>query len=96
VGDVEITLVVIFALLGIAFLVLWVGGAIWVLADASQRNARQPVWWAVGVLLCGPIALIAYLIDRPKGRRVTCTFCGQDGLDTDRRCPFCDHELPTR
>ena len=79
----------VFFVLVVDFLV-----ALWVYADAARRGAAAPVWWAVGSFITFPAGLIAYLIDRPKGRLVPCPFCGGEVSDTETRCVFCGRGLP--
>jgi len=86
-----IALLMVF-LLGVVFLVLaaiWVLAAVYVLRDARRRNVSHAGLWALGTLLVGPVGLVAYLVDRPRSRRIACAFCGEMILDTDRACPYC-------
>jgi hypothetical protein len=73
---------------------LWVGAAAYVWSDASARRIPSAPWWALGTLLAGPMALIAYLIDRPKSAVTKCTFCTRPILAADRTCPYCGREQP--
>lgn len=61
--------------------------------DAQKRNMPSPELWALGTFALGPIALIAYLIDRPTSKRIDCPYCGSHILDTDAVCPFCNRRL---
>jgi hypothetical protein len=82
-------------LLALAVLVpaaLWVCAAVYIYTDASARKMPNAHWWAVGALLSGPLALAAYLIDRPKGIVANCRFCTRQILDTDLTCPYCGRE----
>ncbi len=49
--------------------------------------------WALGALFCGPLALVAYLIDRPKGVQTECGFCTRTVLESDQACPYCGRAL---
>ncbi len=80
--------VVALALLFVGILV-WVGCVAYVFMDASARSMRNPGWWALGTLLGGPFALIAFLVDRPKTSKMTCPHCRNEILATDNVCPFC-------
>jgi len=72
---------------------LWLGAALYVWADATNRGMPGAFWWAVGTVFTGPAGLIAYLIDRARGRLVPCSFCGQLVDDKSPVCPFCSRPL---
>ena len=67
----------------------WVGAAIFVFVDASNRRMRNAHWWAVGTFISGPLGLVAYLLDRPESARKVCPFCKNEIETKDGVCPFC-------
>ncbi len=87
--------VAIAVLMGVIIATAWVVAAVYVFRDASERNMVNPAMWGFGVLMTGPLGLIAYLIDRPDVRRIECGFCGRPILATDRNCPFCGRDTRT-
>ena len=83
-------------LLGIIIMAAWIVMVVYVFNDASQRNVGSPALWALGVLVTGPLGLIAWFIDRPNVKRVECDFCGRPILATDYNCPFCGREAQAK
>jgi len=79
-------------LLGQAASGLWIGAVVYVYVDATRRNVACPALWAVGTFFTGPLALVAYLVDRPRGRLIRCGFCKETIQSVDRRCPYCGRE----
>ena len=71
----------------------WFLMAGYVYRDARKRNMSSPELWAFGTLLLGPVALIAFLVDRPRSKKIDCPYCGSHILDIDAVCPFCDRTL---
>ena len=88
-----ILLSLLIVLLGIG---LCVGMVLYVWLDAQKKDVPNAGWWALGTLMTGPFGFIAYLVDRPATRVVTCWFCGETILDTDHRCPFCSRPRRNR
>ena len=84
---------VLATLAGALGLGLWAAMAAFVYIDATSRNVPTAHWWALGTLLLGPFAFVAYLIDRPKAARTPCPFCGQTILYSDPFCPYCGREV---
>jgi Ni/Fe-hydrogenase subunit HybB-like protein len=72
---------------------LWIAGVAYIYFDARRRNVGHPGIWALAALFCGPLALVAYLIDRPKGVQTECGFCTRTVLESDQTCPYCGREL---
>jgi len=84
--------ILMFLLTGAGGVAVWLGCAAFVYIDATRRHVRSAPLWALGTALLGPVALVAYLIDRPKAPQVSCAFCGQTILETDGRCPYCGRD----
>jgi hypothetical protein len=71
---------------------LWLVCVIYIYLDATRRNVSGAAYWAVGALFSGPLALVAYLIDRPAGALTECRFCTRQILESDAVCPYCGRE----
>ena len=65
---------------------------VWLLNDASARGA-SPGAWIVVFLLFGPLALLAYLVVRPRGKLVPCPECGRQKPIVDPICPHCGRRV---
>jgi hypothetical protein len=62
----ELVVALLFGLGGLLLGSLWIVGAVYIYIDADRRNVKGAWLWALGALLAGPLALVAYFIDRPK------------------------------
>jgi hypothetical protein len=71
----------------------WIAAVIFVYMDASRRSISSLRMWVFGTLVFGPVGLIAYLVDRPKSKRVICHFCKRTILESDAVCPYCGRTL---
>jgi uncharacterized membrane protein YraQ (UPF0718 family) len=76
---------VIFAVVNLALVV-------WLMNDAHNRGA-SPGGWILVFLLFGPIALLAYMIVRPRGKLVPCPECGRQKPIVDQICPHCGRRV---
>ncbi len=88
----ELLLGLLMALSGLAGAGLWLAGVAYIYFDARRRNVGHPELWALGALFAGPLAFVAYLVDRPKGVLSKCWFCTRTVLESDAICPYCGRE----
>jgi hypothetical protein len=89
----QVFVVLLFLLTGVVVAGVWIAAVVYVFVDATSRRMRSAIWWAMGVLLLGPFAFIAYLIDRPRAAQTPCPFCKQTILATDAQCPYCGRDV---
>lgn len=65
---------------------------VWLLQDANNRGA-SPGAWILVFLIFGPLALLGYMIVRPRGKLVPCPECGRQKPIIDQICPHCGRRV---
>ena len=58
-----------FIVMDIVLFILPIALSIWMYSDAKEHGDRGAVWWAVGGIVCWPIALILFLVARSNRPR---------------------------
>lgn len=89
-----IGLIIILIIIIIIFYII-IYPIIWISNDAKKRG-KNDTFWGVAAILFIYLPIIVYLIIRPKGDLVKCSYCGKEKLVTLPQCPHCNNITSNR
>jgi len=81
-------------ILSIFIFLVWIFLIIWINKDAKKRG-KSGTLWGTAAFFFSSVAVLLYLMVRPKGGLIQCSYCGKEKLETLINCPHC-HNTPER
>ncbi len=76
-------------LIGLGLVATWIALLVFVVRDAKNRGAENPVLWLILILFTHVVGLVIYFLARPAGNLVPCEHCKNKKLQYARTCPHC-------
>jgi len=85
---------IVCAIIGIIWFVIWILVAIWVYKDAEKRG-KSGVLWLLIVIITGLLGLIIWLVVRGEKEKSSrhCPNCGRGIPEDARVCPYCNKKF---